>query len=73
MFEDQESSAMTAPRGRPKRSERDDKTVKIDRGVVEKAQLVALRRKVTLAELLSELLRPPDRKGISSGSEKPGI
>ncbi len=42
-----------------KRSERDDVVVKVDRVVVEKAKLVALRRRITLAELLSETLRAP--------------
>jgi hypothetical protein len=45
--------------GRPKRSERDDVTVKIDRGIVSKAKMIASARNVPLAEYLSELLRPP--------------
>jgi len=42
-----------------KRSDRDDVTVKIDRVVAEKAKLVALRRKVFLAELLTDMLKAP--------------
>jgi hypothetical protein len=48
-----------AKRGRPKASERDDKSVKLDRTVVEQAQLVARARRVTLAEYLTELIRVP--------------
>ncbi|HLI57641.1 MAG TPA: hypothetical protein VKY26_11500 [Actinomycetota bacterium] len=50
------------PMGRLKggrRSERDDVTVKIDRQVADKAKLVALRRRITMAELLTEILRAP--------------
>ena len=43
--------------GRPK-SERDDVTVKLDRGVVARARYVAEIRGVTLAEYLSEAVRP---------------
>jgi hypothetical protein len=45
--------------GRPKRSERDDVTVKIDRGIVSRAKMVASARNVPLAEYLSELIRSP--------------
>jgi hypothetical protein len=43
--------------GRPK-SERDDVTVKLDRGVVARARYVAEIRGVTLAEYLTEAVRP---------------
>ncbi len=43
--------------GRPK-SERDDVTVKMDRGVVARARYVAEIRGVTLAEYLSDAVRP---------------
>jgi hypothetical protein len=43
--------------GRPK-SERDDVTVKMDRGLVARARFVAEIRGVTLAEYLSEAVRP---------------
>jgi hypothetical protein len=51
---------MAAPKkaGRPATSTRDDVVVKIDRAVKSKAQYVADNRKVTLAEYLSEALRP---------------
>lgn len=45
-----------AKRGRPKTSQRDDVGTKLDRGIVEKAKFVALRRKMTLVEYLSKLL-----------------
>jgi hypothetical protein len=45
--------------GRPKRSERDDVTVKIDKGIVSKAKMIASARNLPLAEYLSELLRSP--------------
>jgi hypothetical protein len=48
-----------AKRGRPKEAERDDKTVKLDRAVVERAQIVAKRHRITLAEYLTELIRSP--------------
>lgn len=51
-------ATMAKPRGRP-RSDRDDITVKVGRDVAEKAKLVALRRRITLAEYLTELLRGP--------------
>jgi hypothetical protein len=45
--------------GRPKSSNRDDVTVKIDRTVKGKAELIATHRGVPLAELLSDLLQGP--------------
>jgi hypothetical protein len=49
---------MGKSRGRPK-TERDDVSVKLDRGVVSRAKLVAAARGLTLAEYLSELTRGP--------------
>ena len=46
-------------RGRPKQSERDDVSVKIDRTLVGKARLVATHRGVTMAELLSDIIKGP--------------
>jgi hypothetical protein len=45
--------------GRPKRSERDDVPVKIERAIIEKAKFVAMRKHTTMAELLTEILRAP--------------
>lgn len=50
---------MAKKAGRPKTSERDDVSVKVDRVIVGKAKLIAAHRGVTLAELLSESLRSP--------------
>jgi hypothetical protein len=47
------------PKGRPRRSERDDVAVKIDRTVVGKAKLIATHKGIPLAELLTELLTAP--------------
>jgi hypothetical protein len=53
-------ATMARPKGR--RSERDDVAIKIDRAVYEKAKLVAFRRHITMAELLTEMLRAPVEK-----------
>jgi hypothetical protein len=45
--------------GRPKTSERDDISVKLDRAIVGMAKNVATRKGVPVAELLSEMLRVP--------------
>jgi hypothetical protein len=48
---------MSRPKGRPKSSERDDVTVKIDRAVASMARMVASVRGVPLVEYLSEAAR----------------
>ena len=53
------SRTMGRPKGRPKTSERDDVSVKIDRGIVDMARHVATHRGLSLAEVLSESLRAP--------------
>lgn len=50
---------MARPRGRKKTSQRDDTAVKIDRAVVGQAKLIATFRGISLAELLSEMLKVP--------------
>lgn len=45
-------------RGRPQASERDDIVVKLDRTVAAQARYIAETRGVSLAEYLSESLRP---------------
>jgi hypothetical protein len=50
---------MAKPKGRPRRSERDDVTVKIDRALVGKAKLIATHRGIPVAELLSDLVKGP--------------
>ncbi len=56
-------------KGRPK-GERDDVTVKMDRGVVAKAKLVAAARGVSLAEYLSDLVRPAVDRSIGQMARK---
>jgi ribosomal protein S19E (S16A) len=51
--------ATKRPKGRPKRSERDDGTTKIDRTILSRLKAVASYRGVPVAELLSELVRAP--------------
>jgi hypothetical protein len=46
-------------KGRPKRSERDDVTVKLDRSIARKAKAVAALRGISVAEFLSEITRGP--------------
>lgn len=59
------SIVLERPMGRPKGSRdknkpvRDDVAVKVDRTVIGKAKLIATHRGITLAELLSTLLRAP--------------
>lgn len=57
-----QGSVMTKPKGRPKTSDRNDVTVKMDRQVIDMARMVALHRKTTLAELLSDITRGPIEK-----------
>jgi hypothetical protein len=60
-----EREPMAKAKGRPKRSERDDVTTKIDRYLVGKAHLIAKDRGISLAELLSEMLRAPVEKAYA--------
>jgi hypothetical protein len=60
-----ESEQMARPKGRPKRSDRDDATTKMDRILLGKAHLIAKQRGVTVAELLSEMLRGPIEKAYA--------
>jgi hypothetical protein len=53
------ASEKVMTKGRPRKSERDDVTAKLDRALVAKAKLIAAHRGVPAAELLSELLRNP--------------
>lgn len=60
-----QGTVMARPKGRPKRSERDDVTVKIDRAIVGMAKAIATSRGITLAELLSESLEGPISKSYA--------
>jgi hypothetical protein len=55
----EESIEMARPKGRPKSSIRNDMTVKVDRAIGGKLKLVATHRGISLAELISDLLRSP--------------
>jgi hypothetical protein len=54
-----EHPPMPASKGRPKRSDRDDVAVKMDRTIVGRAKYVANYRGISVAELLSDLVRGP--------------
>lgn len=58
-------AVMAKARGRPRRSERDDVTVKVDRAIVGMAKAIATSRGIALAELLSELLEAPVSKSYA--------
>jgi hypothetical protein len=60
-----ERDTMAKPKGRPKTSERDDVTVKLDRALVGKAKLIATHRGVPVAELLSDLAKGPVDKAYA--------
>lgn len=50
-------ATMGRPKGRPK-SDRQDRTAKIDTVVLSRAEMIARAQGITLAEYLSEALRP---------------
>jgi hypothetical protein len=54
-----ERAPMPNPKGRPKRSERDDMTVKMDRVLVMRAKAIASYKGISVAELLSVIVRGP--------------
>lgn len=54
-----QEALMARPKGRPKKSERDDVSVKLDRSIVGMAKVIATSRGIPLAELLSEILDGP--------------
>lgn len=50
---------MAKAKGRPKRSERDDVPVRVDRPLVSMAKAIATRRGTSAAEVISDLLKEP--------------
>lgn len=60
-----EVQAMAKTRGRPKSSERDDATVKMDRKLLGKAKLIATHKGVPVAELLTDMLSVPIDKAYA--------
>jgi hypothetical protein len=57
-----EPEKVARPKGRPKTSERDDATTKIDRKLYDKAFMVAKSKGIPVAELLTEICRGPVEK-----------
>ena len=53
------NTSVAKAKGRPKRSGRDDVSVKINRALIGKAKLLAAHRSISVAELLSEILAAP--------------
>jgi hypothetical protein len=56
---------MGKARGRPRRSDREDVTVKLERSIAAKVKLIAAHRGVPMAELLSDLLRNPTNQAYA--------
>jgi hypothetical protein len=56
-------------KGRPK-TDRDDGTAKVDRGVLGMAKMVAAIRKISVAEYLTGLLRGPVEKDFGKEMER---
>ena len=52
-------------RGRPKTSERNDVSVKVDRTIVGKAKLIATHRGISVAELFTDMLKLPVDKAYA--------
>lgn len=61
-----ERPAMGRPKGRPKKSERDDIVVKVDRAVVSQARRIAEFKGITVAEVISEAARANVAKAFLS-------
>jgi hypothetical protein len=50
---------MAKAKGRPKTSDRDEATTRLDRTLIGKAKLIATHQGISVGELLSELVRGP--------------
>ncbi len=66
MLDTLERTTMARPKGRPKTSERDDATTRLDRALIGKAKAVATHRGISTGELLSELVRGPLDKAYAA-------
>ncbi len=53
----------------PEKPGRDDKAVKVDRALADKAAYVAARRGLTLAEYLTEMIRKPVERDFAKETE----
>jgi hypothetical protein len=60
-----EMMVMAKKRGRPKVSDRDDVTIKIDRPLASMVKAIANRRGVGSAEILSDLAKAPIERAYS--------
>jgi hypothetical protein len=58
--------------GRPAKSERDDVAVKLDRAIVAKCRYVAEVRGITLAEYLTEALKPVAERDFAKVTKENG-
>lgn len=62
---------MTRPKakkkpGPPRRSERDDTAVKVDKRLAGMAKMIAVKKGISLAELLSGMLKAPIERAYST-------
>jgi hypothetical protein len=54
-----EAGTMARPKGRPKKSERDDVAVKVDRAIAKMAKTIGDIEGISVAEVISETVRDP--------------
>ena len=65
-----ERTPMAKAKGRPKKSERIDRTARVDATILGWAEMVARARGITVAEYLSETLRGPVAKDFAKVMEQ---
>jgi hypothetical protein len=65
-----ERMPMARPKGRPKVSERNDRTARVDATILGWAEMVARAKGISLAEYLSETLRGPVAKDFAKVMEQ---
>jgi hypothetical protein len=58
--------ATKRPVGRPKTSDRDDVTIRVNRAIAHKARVIAAQRQITIAELITEILQQPIDRAFAS-------
>lgn len=61
---------MAKPKGRPKRSTRNDRVARVDATILGWAEMVAKAKGVTVAEYLSETLRAPVARDFAKVMEQ---
>lgn len=57
--------SVARPKGRPKRSERNDRTARIDSTVLGWVEMIAKAKGITVAEYLTETVRGPAQKDFA--------